>query len=78
MGKLKLNTRTIREQLLKSDEILAICQEIANDIVQKCGDGYETDTHKGKNRINVSIYASSKEAIQNNLDNNTLIKAIHK
>lgn len=79
MTKLKvvLNTSGVRE-LLQSSEMMSICEEHAMAIQQQAGDGYEVSKYKGKNRVNVSVKAITNEAIQDNLDNNTLLKAVGK
>lgn len=73
--KIELNKEGVKE-LLKSGEMMAICEEHAREIQQRCGDGYEISTHVGVNRVNASVYAESKAAIKDNLENNTLLRAM--
>ena len=40
------------------------------------GVGYEKSAHTGKNRVNVSVIATTNEAISENKKNNTVLKAI--
>lgn len=78
MGKFKfeLNKEGVRE-LLQSQEMLTVVTEYANNIRGRAGDGYEVSTFPtGKTRVNASVYAATKEAIQDNYDNNTLLKAV--
>ena len=77
MSKLKveLNRAGVRE-LLQSEEMMEVCEEYASEVMQRVGSGYELSKHTGKNRVNVSVQAATIEAIQDNLDNNTLLKAI--
>ena len=73
--KFKLNYAGVGE-LLKSADMMAICEEYANAIQARCGDGYEVSTYVGKSRVNASVAATSFEARKDNLDNNTLLKAV--
>lgn len=72
---LELNSDGVRE-LLKSAEILSACREAADGVISRAGPGYQTDAYTGANRVNVSIYTEDPEVIQDNLDNNTLLKAL--
>lgn len=74
-AKLELNREGVR-QLLRSAEMAEICRQQAEMIRARCGDGYETDSYTGKNRVNASVYAATGKAVQDNLKNNTLLKAV--
>lgn len=74
MAKFKLIKAGV-SALLFSEEMMEVCQEYANAVRERCGEGYETSRHKGKSRVNVSIYAATPDAYQDNLNNNTLLKA---
>ena len=74
---IKLDDAGIQE-LLKSTEIMAELKKHGKTVLGNAGDGYAMDEHIGKTRGNVSIYANSKEAYQDNLNNNTLLKAVSK
>lgn len=74
---IKLDDAGIQE-LLKSTEIMGELQSVGATVLAKAGAGYAMDSHSGKKRGNVSIYADTKEAYQDNLDNNTLLKAVSK
>lgn len=73
--RIELNREGVRE-LLKSNEMMAICEEHAQKAVGKLGAGYTVSTMTGKNRVNASIYAESHEAKRDNLENNTILKAL--
>lgn len=73
--RIELNSGGIRE-LLRSKEMLSICEEHANKALNKLGNGYEVTTHTGKNRVNVSIGTESYEAMRENMENNTILKAL--
>lgn len=75
MGKLELNKAGVGA-LLRSAEIVAATQEMAQAVRQRCGAGYETDTHNAGQRMICSVYTATDEAAQDNLDNNTLLRAI--
>lgn len=73
--RIKLNRAAIRDQLLKSPEIMSICSEYARQIASRCGNGYVIDTHTGRNRVNAMVYADTYAAKRDNMKNNTLLKA---
>lgn len=73
--KIELNSEGVR-QLLKSPEMMAICQELANGVARRCGDGYKTSAYRGANRVNVSVVATTKKAIKDNRKNNTILHAL--
>lgn len=73
--KFELNRAGVQE-LLKSDEMAGICKQYANQVRGRCGDGYTVDTYSGKNRVNASVHASTSAARKDNLNNNTLLKAL--
>lgn len=73
--KIELNRDGVRD-LLKSDEMMAVCSEHASRILQNCGDGFEMDTHVGRNRVNAMVYASTVEAVRKNMKHNTILKAV--
>lgn len=74
--KFKLNKKGVR-QLLQSQEMLNVVTEYANGIQQRAGDGYEVSTYApGKTRVNASVHATTRKAIKDNLENNTLLKAV--
>lgn len=77
MSKVKvvLNREGVR-QMLRSPEMEALLKERAQNIVSGLGDGYDSTTYIGKNRANASIRATSWETYQNELKNNTILKAL--
>lgn len=74
---IKLNDDGIRE-ILKSDEVMSELRSHAQKVLNSAGDGYAISEYKGKTRGNVSVYANTKEAYKDNLENNTLLKAVGK
>lgn len=73
--KIELNEEGVRE-LLKSPEMMTICKEYAEKAVQKLGEGYEVTTYTGKTRVNASVAAVTKEAMNQNNRENTVLKAV--
>lgn len=74
--KVELNQAAVRSQILKAPETAAACRKIAQDIQGRAGAGYELSEFSGRNRVNVSVGVATKEAYQDNLANNTLLKAM--
>lgn len=72
---IKLNWDGVRE-LLRSAEVMAECRSHADEMGATLGDGYEVSEYTGANRVNVSVHAVSQSARQDNLDNNSLLKAV--
>ena len=77
MGQVKvvLNYQGIQEELLKSQWALDCCKEAADLVANRAGDGYVSE-YVGQRRVNVSVHTTTDEAAQDNLDNNTLLKAL--
>ena len=63
-------------ELMKSDAMQSILTKHASNVRNRCGDGYEQDIHVGKNRANAMVSAATKKAKKDNLENNTLLKAV--
>jgi len=69
-----LNRKAVSNQLLKGDPIMDYIEGLANGFASQCGDGYSTSRYTGRNRGNVSVYAETRKAEKDNLENNTLLK----
>ena len=63
-------------ELLRSEEMLSVCREHAERAAERCGRGYEVNTHVGRNRVNAEVRAVTWEAWRDNLRNNTILKAL--
>lgn len=70
-----LNRSGVRE-LLKSEEMMQICKGYADNALGRLGDGYEVTCHIGKNRVNAEVKAVSFGARKENLENNSILKAL--
>ncbi|NCC60988.1 MAG: hypothetical protein EOM12_08590 [Verrucomicrobiae bacterium] len=73
--KIKLNSAGVRE-LLKSQEMQAVITKKASGIRTRCGDGYNQDIYVGRNRANAMVWAETYEAMKENAENNTILKAV--
>ena len=72
---IKLNREGVRE-LLKSEEMMAVCEDHANAALSRLGGGYKASSYVGKNRVNVEISAESIKAKYQNAKHNTILKAL--
>ena len=72
--KFVLDTKGVGE-LLKSAEMRQVIEEYANEVRNRAGDGYEMQTHFSEQRVIANVYTATEEAILDNLENNTLLKA---
>lgn len=77
MGNVKfvLNRAGVRELMLSS-AMMSICESKARSMLNSLGDGYTMTTHVGKNRVNAEVATDSPAARQENLNNNTILKAL--
>lgn len=77
MGKtrIELNWSGVRS-LLKSGEMQAICEEHAKATLSRLGSGYEVTSRVGKSRCNSEVAAVTREAKKENLENNSILKAL--
>ena len=77
MGKVtvQLNLPGINE-VMKSAYIQEACQAAAQAVIDATGQDYETETGTINFIAYSNVVTADKEAIQDNYDNNTLLKAI--
>lgn len=73
--RVELNHEGVRE-LLRSAEMKAICESHANNALARLGDGYEVSSMVGKNRVNAEVKAVSYKAKKDNMNNNSILKAL--
>ena len=59
-----------------SEEVIEALEEKARMVKNIASDGYEISRYSGLTRANVSVYADTKKARQDNIENNTLLKAL--
>lgn len=72
---IKLNSDGVRE-LLKSSGIATACKEQAEAIARRAGDGYSVSKRTYPERTGYVVTADTQEARSDNLENNTLAKAL--
>lgn len=72
---IKLNTAGVRE-LLKSAEIQDECRKIAQQVQARVGDGYVVEDRNYPERSGAAVRIDSPKAYNDNLKNNTLLKAV--
>ena len=80
LEKLELNSDGVK-QLLKSQEMRAIIERETSRVEMNAAgssDGYVGDVRAGQNRLIGMVKVKSKEAYHDNLENNTLIKSLHR
>lgn len=70
-----LNRNGVR-QLLRSDEMKAVCRHYADAAASRLGTGYEVSDWTGKNRVNAEIAAVSRSAKEENNSSNSILKAL--
>ena len=75
MANFELNYEGVGE-LLKSDEMMSVCREYAEEVMSRAGDGYDISEYVGTSRVNVSVYAATEEALKECYEENTLLKAL--
>lgn len=73
--KIKLNRGGVG-QLLKSGEMRDCVKGIADQMAQRCGTGYDSDSYVAGTRVIASVFTDTAEAAKDNSENNTLLKAV--
>ena len=71
----KLNKKGVSD-LLKGAEMQGVLHGYATDAQSRLGDGYEIKEFIGHDRARAHVKASSEKAIKENLENNTVLKAV--
>lgn len=77
MAKVKvvLNRDGVRE-MLKSPEVEKMCMDIATNAVARLGEGYEAEVRHYPERTAAAILPMTYQAKKDNLENNTILKAL--
>ena len=73
--KFKLNSDGVQD-LLKGSEMQSILLEKARDVAGRAGEGYSSEVRVYKKRAVGRAYAATPEAVRDNYENNTLLKAL--
>lgn len=74
---LKMNDAGI-QSILKGAEVQQLIKEACERVRENAGDGYATNYATGKFRYIGEVEASTYKARKDNLNNNTLAKAMHR
>lgn len=72
---LKVNYKQVGA-LLRGPETEQMVRSYAEDIRGRAGDGYGSDARKLSTRWISTVYTASKETAQDNMEHNTLLKAM--
>ena len=75
MIKVELNHTAVGE-LMKSSEMKELVKSYADEIAERAGEGYASDTYNAGSRVIASAYTETEEAMEDNLENNTLLMAV--
>lgn len=77
MSKVKvvLNREGVKN-LLQSQEMQNYLANEANKVRNRLGEGYAQDSYVGKNRANAMVWAETYQAKKENLESNTILKAL--
>ena len=73
--KFELNTSGVAD-LMKSAEMKAVLAREAEKVKNRAGDGYGYEVKTGQKRAYANIYPDTPEAVNDNYENNTLLKAL--
>ena len=76
--KVKLDKKAVRELLLKGSETKALIQRYGETAYGSISgiEGYKMEDRSYPERVGVAIFAEDYPAISDNLQNNTLLKAV--
>lgn len=75
--KVELNSGNIR-RLLRSKDMKDMLMSKAEDIALRCGEGYEANAKLMPSREIAFVEAKTYKAKKDNLENNTILKAVGK
>ena len=62
--------------MLKCAGAAAECMSYANRVAMACGEGYVAETRSYPERTGAAVFADSPKAKKDNLENNTLLRAL--
>lgn len=65
-------------QLLKCKELEDGLKSIVSRMATDCGSGYSYDTKMMGTRVIASVYTETTDAMEDNANNNTILKAVSK
>ena len=64
-------------KLFQEETIRSACRRAADEVKNRAGGaGYSASDYAGPHRVGAAVFVTSEEAYEDNLDGNTLIKAL--
>lgn len=73
----ELNRQGVRE-LLNSQDMERVLESYAKGITARAGEGYRSGAYQGSDRVKVNVWPDTPDARRDNIENNTLLKAVGK
>lgn len=71
----ELNTTGVRS-MLQSQDARRICEEVANQIANRAGQGFEVDSSVGRTRARATVFTATPEARRKQAKEHALQKAL--
>lgn len=65
-------------QLLNSVELQKYMLDLGMNVASSCGSDYAVTAQAGRTRLHVRVATTSQKALNDNYDNNTLVRAVSK
>lgn len=74
--RVEINQKGLRK-LFRSEEMKGACKRAAEAVAERAGgEGYNVSSYKGPHKAGAAVWCNSREAMEDNLENNTLLKAL--
>lgn len=73
--KFELNYKGVGE-LLRSPAMRGVLESHGRRIASNAGPGYKSGAYQGTDRVKVNVWPYTADAYKDNLDNDTLLKAV--
>lgn len=71
----ELNRQGVGE-LLKSQAMERVLASYAQGVTARAGEGYRSGSFQGSDRVKVNVWPDTPDARRDNVENNTLLKAV--
>ena len=72
--KIELNSKGVQELLKEVGR--TTCMKMATEAANRCGEGYAAEERSYPKRMAAIVKTDSYQAYQDNLENNTIVKAV--
>lgn len=66
----------VSQQVMNSPEVKKLLEETAAAIAVRAGEGYSYKVKSGYKRAHATVFPETPEAIRDNAENNTLLRAL--